>query len=143
LTWNTPPRIPGSKKGAGHGTKDKTNEEVDAGADDFEEFNELKAQLSERNDRQASGNQGINGMLNGMVASGDLHAAEKPSVAASFYRARESARHRVSGDGARALTDDEVGKNMLELSAPGAVPRPASAATLTSKAVTMADEETT
>ncbi len=95
----------------------------------LEEFNALKAQLeAERSDRQGIRatlrNQGINGMLNAMVADGKTTPpkAEAAKIVLSALRGAESDVIELSSDGAASVKDDEVGKAMLELLAPGAVP---------------------
>lgn len=95
----------------------------------LEEFNALKAELeAERSDRQGIRstlrNQGINGMLNRMVSEGKTTPpkAEAAKVLLSALQGTESDVIELSGDGAASVTDGEVGKAVLELLAPGAVP---------------------
>lgn len=116
-------------------TQTETNEEVEMEQEtqqptiSLEEFNALKAELeAERNDRQGIKstlrNQGINGMLNAMVADKKTTPpkAEAAKVILSALQGAESDVIELSGDGAASVKDDEIGKAVLELLAPGQVP---------------------
>lgn len=94
----------------------------------LEEFNALKAELeAERNDgrstRQMLREQGINAMFNRMVDEGKTTPpkAEAGKVMLAALSASDSDVIELSADGA-SVKDDEVGKAMLELLAPGVVP---------------------